>query len=414
MLAEVGCCLISQTETIAPADKKLYALRDVTATVESLPLICASVMSKKLAEGSDALVLDVKCGRGAFMKPPRTPCAGALAGRIGTAAGVRTEAFVTRMDAPLGRAVGNALEIAECIEVLKGKGPPDLDEDRHPAGGAHGPARGKAATRRRGRGAGRDALASGAALDELRAMIAGRAATPPWSDDAGAAAARRSRHADHGRARRLSSRRSMPMLVGRAAVALGAGRDKKDDAVDPAAGIMLLKKPGDAVSGGDRAGACTTTTARGWTPPSALAKQAVVIGDTAPPEPAAGHGLGARRRRDEVRCRDVRRCGCLESPAAAGRAGRDSRPRLRAVDQPPRHQARIVAWGLGLQVLFALLVLKTAQGQWMFELLGDKIRQLLDFSTVGSAFVFGPLGDRAVWARVMTGALGSRRARSTG
>src|SRR5688572_30533313 len=118
IIAEVGCCLISQTDTIAPADKKLYALRDVTATIESLPLIASSVMSKKLAEGSTALVLDVKCGRGAFMQRPAD--ARALARSlvtIGASAGLRTEAFITRMDVPLGRAVGNAVEVAECIDI---------------------------------------------------------------------------------------------------------------------------------------------------------------------------------------------------------------------------------------------------------------------------------------------------------
>ncbi len=127
ILADVGCCLISQTTSIAPADKKLYALRDVTATIERLPLIAASVMSKKLAEGSTALVLDVKCGRGAFMQRPAEARALARAMvAIGTASGMRTEAFVTRMDAPLGRAVGNSVEIAECIDVLHGRGPQDL------------------------------------------------------------------------------------------------------------------------------------------------------------------------------------------------------------------------------------------------------------------------------------------------
>src|SRR5688572_28389416 len=124
ILSEVGCCLVSQTDTIAPADKKLYALRDVTATIESLPLIASSVMSKKLAEGSNALVLDVKCGSGAFMKDPDFALVLARSMvAIGTASGVRAEAFITDMETPLGRTIGNALEIAECIETLKGEGP---------------------------------------------------------------------------------------------------------------------------------------------------------------------------------------------------------------------------------------------------------------------------------------------------
>jgi pyrimidine-nucleoside phosphorylase/thymidine phosphorylase len=252
ILRDVGCCLISQTKDIAPADKRLYALRDVTATIESIPLISASVMSKKLAEGSNAVVLDVKCGSGAFMK--RLDDALALARSlvsIGESHGVRTEAFITNMDSPLGTAVGNALEIAECIQTLKGEGPADLQAlilrlgarmvqlaDR-----ARGDAEAEACVR--------DALQSGAALRKFAAMVVRQGGDAGIIDNPGRMPQAQRRQAieapTFGFILRIDAE-----AVGRAAVMLGAGRDRVDAPIDLAAGVVLLKKPGDAVAQGDR------------------------------------------------------------------------------------------------------------------------------------------------------------------
>src|SRR5213595_2330899 len=172
-LQKTGCAMIGQTDQIAPADRKLYALRDVTGTIESIPLISASIMSKKIAEGIDALVLDVKTGSGAFMKTEADSrrLAESLVA-IGNASGVRTEAIITAMDAPLGRAVGNAVEVVECIEVLKGEGPADLIEVTFELA-ARMLVLGRAAGNRdEGRQRARAAIASGAALERFRQIIA--------------------------------------------------------------------------------------------------------------------------------------------------------------------------------------------------------------------------------------------------
>jgi pyrimidine-nucleoside phosphorylase len=284
VLGEVGCCLISQTENIAPADKKLYALRDVTGTIESLPLIAASVMSKKLAEGSTALVLDVKCGRGAFMQRPADARALARAMvTIGTAAGVRTEAFITRMDTPLGRAVGNSVEIAECIDVLSNRGPADLTgliitlASRMVWLG--GKAESEAAAERQVRAA----LASGAAREKLRQMITWQGGDPRVVDDP--TLLPKARHAHRFTAARDGFIQSLDaLLIGRAAVALGAGRDKKADQVDLSAGLLLHKKPGDAVSAGEPVLELLYNDEARLSAALNLATQAVVIGDRAPAE----------------------------------------------------------------------------------------------------------------------------------
>ena len=283
IVAEVGCCLIGQTETIAPADKKLYALRDVTATIESLPLIASSVMSKKLAEGSTALVLDVKCGRGAFMQRPDD--ARALASSlvsIGTAAGVTTEAFITRMDVPLGRAVGNSLEVAECIEVLGGRGPDDLTELVVHEATRMVRLAGKAATDADAEHAVEGALSSGAAREKFKQMIAWQGGDARVVDEPGLLPAASRSHAiaapKAGVVRALDA-----LLIGRAAVALGAGRDKKDDTVDLSAGILLLKKPGDRVRESEPILELHYNDAARLDAALQLAAQAVAIGEQPPP-----------------------------------------------------------------------------------------------------------------------------------
>ena len=250
-LARVGCAMIGQTSQIAPADKKLYALRDVTGTVESIPLISASIMSKKIAEGIDALVLDVKTGSGAFMKTERDSreLAESLVS-IGNASGVKTEAIITRMDAPLGRAVGNALEVIECIEVLKGVDSADLVDVSVELAARMLVLGGVAENREAAGQKVRGAIASGAGLDRFRRIIEAQGGDPKVIDDYTRLPQAPYHHI-------VSAPRAGYVgaidaeLVGRASVALGAGRDRVEDPVDPAVGILLAAKPGDAVRAGD-------------------------------------------------------------------------------------------------------------------------------------------------------------------
>ncbi|HEY8456405.1 MAG TPA: thymidine phosphorylase [Actinopolymorphaceae bacterium] len=238
-LDDVGAVVCAPTDTLAPADRKLYALRDVTGTVESIPLIASSIMSKKIAEGTSALVLDVKVGSGAFMKD--VDDARQLAAtmvELGASAGVRTVALLTRMQTPLGLAVGNALEVREAVEVLSGGGPSDVVEltvalaremlaavgldDRDPA----------------------DALQNGQAMDVWRRMIRAQGGDP----DAGLPRARET-HVVPAPAEGVLIRMDA-YAVGIAAWRLGAGRARKEDPVSPVAGIELHAKPGAYVRTG--------------------------------------------------------------------------------------------------------------------------------------------------------------------
>jgi thymidine phosphorylase len=238
VLAATGCVICAAGDGLAPADRRLYALRDVTGTVESIPLIASSIMSKKIAEGTGSLVLDVKVGSGAFM--PDLVVARQLAQtmvELGDAYGVHTSALLTRMDTPLGRAVGNAVEVEEAVTALRGQGPPDLiavtlalaAEMLRLAGLSADPAA---------------ALANGSALERFRAMVAAQGGDP----DAPLPSARHSEvvTADvDGQLQVLDAR-----AVGVAAWRLGAGRARKEDPVSAAAGVICLAKPGDAVVAG--------------------------------------------------------------------------------------------------------------------------------------------------------------------
>jgi pyrimidine-nucleoside phosphorylase len=250
IVRDVGACMIGQTKEIAPADKRIYALRDVTATVESIPLIVASILSKKLAEGIDGLVLDVKVGRGAFMKDAEH--ARALADklvRVGTRAGKKVVALLTRMDAPLGRAVGNATETREALEVLHGRGPADLVECTLVLGAEMLVLGGKAADVAEGTAKLREAIASGGAVRVMEKMVEAQHGDPRVVADPSLLA--------HAPAELVvvAPRGGFvggvdALAIGLAGVAMGAGRTRADQAVDPQVGIDVEVKPGARVEEG--------------------------------------------------------------------------------------------------------------------------------------------------------------------
>ncbi|MGH3319640.1 MAG: thymidine phosphorylase [Streptosporangiaceae bacterium] len=241
-LRSVGAVVCAPTGRLAPADRSLYALRDVTGTVESIPLIASSIMSKKIAEGTRALVLDVKVGSGAFMKTAadaRT-LARAMVG-LGADAGVTTVALLTGMDTPLGRTAGNALEVREAVEVLAGGGPADAVELTVALGREM-----LAAAGLRGTKDPADALRDGSAMDVWRAMIRSQGGDPDGSLPQAREAYEVAAPAD-GVLARLDA-----LAVGVAAWRLGAGRARKEDPVSAAAGVEIHAKPGDTVRAGQR------------------------------------------------------------------------------------------------------------------------------------------------------------------
>jgi thymidine phosphorylase len=272
-LAEIGAVICAPGAGLVPADKKLYALRDVTGTVESIPLIASSIMSKKIAAGAAALVLDVKVGSGAFMKTPES--ARELAQTmvdVGRDEGVTTVALLTDMSVPLGLTAGNALEVAESIEVLAGGGPPDVVEltvalAREMVSAAarddHDPA---------------ELLASGAAMDVWRSMIRAQGGDPD-------APLPNAHETDVITAERDGVLQSLDALaVGEAAWRLGAGRARKEHVVQPGAGVVLHAKPGMRVRGGQPLITLHTDTPERFARAREALAAAYEIGDIAPKE----------------------------------------------------------------------------------------------------------------------------------
>ena len=278
----IGCAMLGQTPEIAPADRKLYALRDVTGTVESIPLIAASIMSKKLAEGLNGLVLDVKTGSGAFIPDPdralelaRTMIA------LGEARGCPTVALLTAMDRPLGRACGHALEVEEALEGLQGRGPEDLMEVTYALGcemlllvGARRPTSAR-------RAAGwRTSVSSGRALEKFGRVIEAQGGNPRRGRRSrGAAAGGRGRGLPRS-AQRRGRRPWSPGGSGAAILELGGGRVKIEDEVDPSVGFVITVKPGDAVRAGEPVASVFARDEAGIAVGLAALGEAISIGET--------------------------------------------------------------------------------------------------------------------------------------
>lgn len=251
VLQVCGCAMIGQTAEIAPADRKLYALRDVTGTVESPYLICASIMSKKLAEGIDALVLDVKTGSGAFMKSEKDAVFLAeLMVETGERMGKQMVALITDMDQPLGNMIGNALEVVECVEVLRGKGPSDLRELCLETAGWMLYLGGASSSVAEGKLQSAKLISSGKALDKFRQMVELQGGDARMIDHAKLLP--RALHTMQVMSAKAGYIFSMQCeQIGTACVILGGGRERKEDAVDFSVGIVLHKKVGDRVAAGE-------------------------------------------------------------------------------------------------------------------------------------------------------------------
>ncbi len=248
---DIGIAVVGQSGHLTPADKKIYALRDVTGTIDNLSLISSSIMSKKLAAGSDKILLDVKCGEGAFMENEESAVKLAtIMCKIGKAAGKTTIAAITDMSQPLGRAVGNAIEVIEAIETLKGNGPSDITELAEQLAGIMIYLGGRAKTGEEGVLLAKQSIQSGAALMKMKAFIEKQGGNPDVVEDYSLfpeAKFKANLVAEtNGYVKKINAR-----TIGLASQHTGAGRAKKEDKIDYASGIYIEKKIGDRVSAGD-------------------------------------------------------------------------------------------------------------------------------------------------------------------
>ena len=283
VLRKVGASIIGQSASLAPADKRLYALRDVTGTIESIPLIASSIMSKKFAEGSDALILDVKTGDGAFLKDlaGSQSLAEAMVS-LGTQGGVRTEAVITDMDTPLGAAVGNSVEIIECLETLKGVSSSELASvttrmaSRMVVLAGFEKDASAAAARVEG------ALASGRALQVFEQMIEAHGGNPRIIDNYALLPSAPDSELIHA-PRSGFVVRIAAAAIGRASSVLGAGRTKVGDPVDHGVGVILRVQRGEEVQEGQALLELRHRKARGLGEALELCRAAITIGDVPPP-----------------------------------------------------------------------------------------------------------------------------------
>ena len=288
-LERIGVVMVGQTPELVPADRKLYALRDVTGTVESIPLIAASIMSKKLAESLTGLVLDIKTGSGAFIQNPAESLVLAETMiRLGEASGCRTIALCTAMDRPLGVACGNALEVKEAIAGLRGGGPADLMEVTFALGAEMLIAAGRTDDRTEARRAVEVVVRSGAALDRFRAMVEAQGGDPGVVDDPERLPrAPVVREVVAGRAGVVEA--VPPRAIGHLVVALGGGRVRADQAVDWAVGVEMACAPGTRVAAGDRLAIVHARTEASAADAVAAIERAITIGERADPLPLISH-----------------------------------------------------------------------------------------------------------------------------